>query len=97
MRVSKRITSVIPLSGRIIKINQDSVIINLGSKDGIVKNQILEATRLGLDNIPMKVVTVDEYIAKVVPEVTSWTKNLGLKDKVIVTGTIRDGAETDKK
>ena len=97
MRVSKRITSVIPLSGRIIKINQDSVIVNLGSKDGIVKNQILEATRLGLDNIPMKVVTVDEYIAKVVPEVTSWTKNLGLKDKVIVTGTIRDGAETDKK
>ena len=97
MRVSKRITSVIPLSGRIIKINQDSVIINLGSKDGIVKNQILEATRLGLDNIPMKVVTVDEYIAKVVPEVANWTKNLGLKDKVIVTGTIRDGAETDKK
>ena len=97
MRVSKRITSVIPLSGRIIKINQDSVIVNLGSKDGIVKNQILEATRLGLDNIPMKVVTVDEYIAKVVPEVASWTKNLGLKDKVIVTGTIRDGAETDKK
>lgn len=97
MRVSKRITSVIPLSGRIIKINQDSVIVNLGSKDGIVKNQILEATRLGLDNIPMKVVTVDEYIAKVVPEVTNWTKNLGLKDKVIVTGTIRDGAETDKK
>lgn len=37
MRVSKRITSVIPLSGRIIKINQDSVIVNLGSKDGIVK------------------------------------------------------------
>lgn len=97
MRVSKRITSVIPLSGRIIKINQDSVIVNLGSKDGIVKNQILEATRLGLDNIPMKVVTVDEYIAKVVPEVANWTKNLGLKDKVIVTGTIRDGAETDKK
>ena len=97
MRVSKRITSVIPLSGRIIKINQDSVIVNLGSKDGIVKNQILEATRLGLDNIPMKVVTVDEYIAKVVPEVTNWTKNLGLKDKVIVTGTIRDGAETEKK
>ena len=57
----------------------------------------MEATRLGLDNIPMKVVTVDEYIAKVVPEVTSLTKNLGLKDKVIVTGTIRDGAETDKK
>ena len=97
MRVSKRITSVIPLSGRIIKINQDSVIVNLGSKDGIVKNQILEAARLGLDNIPMKVVTVDEYIAKVVPEVANWTKNLGLKDKVIVTGTIRDGAETDKK
>lgn len=44
----------------------------------------------------MKVVTVDEYIAKVVPEVANWTKNLGLKDKVIVTGTIRDGAETDK-
>jgi tetratricopeptide (TPR) repeat protein len=97
MRVSKRITSAIPLSGRIIKINQDSVIVNLGSKDGIVKNQILEATRLGLDNIPMKVVTVDEYIAKVVPDVPGWSKNLGLKDKVIVTGTIRDGAETDKK
>ncbi len=97
MRISKRISSIIPLDARIIKINQDAVIVNIGSKDGIVKNQILEVIRPGFDNIKMKVTTVDEYVARAVPEIVGWNKNLGLKDKVIVTGVKNSEPEIEKK
>jgi predicted Zn-dependent protease len=97
MRISKRISSAIPLDARIIKINQDAVIINIGSKDGIVKNQILEVIRPGSENVKMKVVTVDEYILRAIPEESSWNKNLGLKDKVIVTGIKVNEPEAEKK
>lgn len=97
MRISKRISSAIPLDARIIKINQDAVIVNIGSKDGIVKNQILEVIRPGSENVKMKVVTVDEYILRAIPEESSWNKNLGLKDKVIVTGIKVNEPEAEKK
>lgn len=97
MRISKRISNAIPLDARIIKINQDAVIVNIGSKDGIVKNQILEVIRPGSTNVRMKVATVDEYFLRAIPEDSSWNKNLGLKDKVIVTGIKADEPEAEKK
>jgi predicted Zn-dependent protease len=95
MRISKRISSAIPLDGRIIKINQDAVIVNIGSKDGIVKNQILEVIRPGSENVRMIVTTVDEYISRAIPETIGWNKNLGVKDKLVVTGIKSNEPETE--
>ena len=97
MRIAKRISDAVPLDGRIIKINQERLIVNLGSKDGISKNHTLEAVRSGEDNIKLKVTFVDEYISEVLPESFGWSKNLSLRDKVIVTGIKKNDIEIEKK
>ncbi len=86
MRIAKRISLAIPLDARIIKINQDRVIVNIGSKDGIKKDHTLEVIHSGTENIKMKIVSIDEYVSEAVPENLDWKKNLSLKDRVVVTG-----------
>ncbi|HMV41055.1 MAG TPA: tetratricopeptide repeat protein [Leptospiraceae bacterium] len=97
VRVAKRISNSIPLDGRIIKINQDGVIVNLGTKDGIDKDFILEAVIPGQDNIKMKVITVDEYVSKAIPEEKGWGKNLSLRDRIIVVGKKNNEKDSEKK
>lgn len=96
MRIAKRISLALPLDGRIIKINQDRVIVNIGLKDGITKNHILEVVRPGSDNIKMKLVSIDEYISEAVPEILDWNKNLSLKDRVVI-GTQTNEPEVQEK
>lgn len=97
VRIAKRLSLAVPLDGRIIKINQNGVIINLGSKDGIEKDFIVEAVRPGSDNIRMRVDMVDEYVSKVIPEEKSWGKNLSLRDRVIVVGKKTNEKDSEKK
>ena len=97
MRIASRISKAIPLDARIIKINQERVIINIGARDGITKNHTLEVLRPGEESVKLKVTSVDEYISEAKPESFGWNKNLSLRDKVIVTGMLSNDSEIEKK
>jgi tetratricopeptide (TPR) repeat protein len=80
-RIAQNFTSKLPLEGKIIKIKSESVLISLGTKHGIKKDQILPVYRNNKEISKVKITNLDEYISEGIPE-GNWTRELSLKDRV---------------
>ena len=82
VRLAKSISTKIPRIGRVLKIKNKEIVINLGYRDGIRKKQIYRISRNGrkIGNVCIK--DMDEFLSLATPIGKSWKHMLSSKDVV---------------
>ena len=73
-RLADEIVANLPLQGKIIKVKKESVILNIGYKDGIRKGDILIAEDKGKEYGSLKIIEIDDYISEAEFEDINWRK-----------------------
>lgn len=85
MRVARKVFKSIPVSGKVVKINDDNLLLNIGSKDGVKKESLFSVIRENKEFAELKVVEVDEYMTLVKPaDFKEWKRELSLRDNVLL-------------
>ncbi|MCE9501699.1 MAG: hypothetical protein K8R21_14545, partial [Leptospira sp.] len=90
-RLTERIIAILPKSGRLIKIKDDEIAINLGKRDGLQVGSRLRIERSGKEIGKAKVTAIDHFISTALPETKGWEKTFGLGDFISV-----ENAESSK-
>lgn len=82
MHLAKSISSIIPRTGRILKIKSNSVLINMGYRDGIRLKQVYRITRKGktIGNVCIK--SMDEFLSLAIPTGKPWSTKVNSQDKI---------------
>lgn len=83
-RITKKFISVLPIEGRILKIKPQTVIINLGSRHGIKKDDEFSVNRNLSEIGKIKITNIDEYISEGIPVGKNWSRDFQTKDKIIL-------------
>jgi tetratricopeptide (TPR) repeat protein len=73
-RLADEIVANLPLQGKIIKVKKESVIINIGHRDGIRKGDVLVAEDKGKEFGVLKVTESDDYLSEAEFEDINWKK-----------------------
>lgn len=73
-RLADEIVANLPLTGKIIKVKKESVILNIGYKDGIRKGDIFIAEDRGRELGILKLTNLDDYISEGEFEEINWKK-----------------------
>ncbi|MBE7412864.1 MAG: hypothetical protein L6Q54_01380 [Leptospiraceae bacterium] len=81
-RLAQKIISVLPVSGKTIKVKSNSVIVNFGGHDGITKNQKIVFERNGIVLGEGSVEKLDGLISEIVPSFKNWQNVLSIGDTV---------------
>lgn len=77
-RLSNKIVMSMPIQGKILKIKNDSIVFNLGSRDGLKKNDVLKILKNGKVYSDIKVTSLDDFVAEAeVIDNPSWKKDVG--------------------
>lgn len=73
-RLADEIVANLPLQGKIIKVKKESVILNIGLRDGIRKGDVLIAEDKGKEFGTLKVTEVDDYLSEAEFDDMNWRK-----------------------
>lgn len=84
VRLTEVLDPYIPVRGNVIKVNNNSVLLNVGYRDGLKKNYKMSVIRDGKEVGELKIVDVDEIISLAVPTSKDWRQSIGPKDKVLL-------------
>ncbi|MCB1158685.1 MAG: hypothetical protein KDK45_14370, partial [Leptospiraceae bacterium] len=91
VRTAESVSRSIPIMGKVLKIKDHNVILNLGYRDGLAKDQILDITRKGKKVAEVKIKKMDEFISLAEPINVDWRKKISPKD------TVEKGKPDDKQ
>jgi hypothetical protein len=72
--ISDEIVANLPLQGKIIKVKKETVILNIGLRDGIRKGDVLIAEDKGKEFGTLKVTEVDDYLSEAEFDDMNWRK-----------------------
>lgn len=84
VRLADKILSEIPLMGKIIKLKEDRVLLNIGSKDLVTKGKNLGVVRENKIIAEIEPEIIEEFTTIGIPMSKDWKKVLELKDNVIL-------------
>lgn len=73
-RLADEIVANLPLQGKIIKVKKESVILNIGLRDGIRKGDVLVAEDKGKEFGVLKITETDDYLSEAEFEDINWKK-----------------------
>ncbi len=73
-RLADEIVANLPLQGKIIKVKKESVILNIGLRDGIRKGDVLVAEDKGKEFGVLKITDIDDYLSEAEFEDINWRR-----------------------
>jgi hypothetical protein len=73
-RLADEIVANLPLQGKIVKVKKETVILNIGLRDGIRKGDVLIAEDKGKEFGTLKVTEVDDYLSEAEFDDMNWRK-----------------------
>ncbi|MCB1178063.1 MAG: hypothetical protein KDK36_10830, partial [Leptospiraceae bacterium] len=84
VRLAHAISKTIPKEGKVLKIKKESMIINIGFRDGLKKGDTVAIGSEEKVYTVAEIINLDEFISEVVVKEknTSWKKNIGEGYKV---------------
>ncbi len=81
-RIAEKVKQILPLTGRIIKIKDDEVLISLGKKDGLNAKSEVEFQRKGIKLMQGEIIELGSDVSLVRPMIRGWEKDLATGDFV---------------